>query len=146
MKDKRKLYLGIGITAVLLAAAGVLIGVSVVPLARETAREMSLTPTPLPPWSGNVMVVTPDPDAPTPEPEFRNGSKGPRVIEIQTRLQELGYYTGVIDGQFGPATKEAVMAFQAANGITADGIVGARTMEVLMEDTDVPAPATQAGQ
>jgi peptidoglycan hydrolase-like protein with peptidoglycan-binding domain len=35
------------------------------------------------------------------------------------------------DGDFGPRTEAAVKTWQAANGLTADGIVGSRTMEKL---------------
>ena len=43
---------------------------------------------------------------------------------MQERLQELGYYQGEVDGQFGPGTKEAVIAFQKMNGLDADGLAG----------------------
>lgn len=50
---------------------------------------------------------------------------------IQRRLQELGYYNGAIDGIYGTQTRNAVIEFQDDYGITADGIVGARTLQML---------------
>ena len=41
----------------------------------------------------------------------------------------MGFDPGVIDGKFGQKTREAVMAFQLAFGLTADGIVGGVTWQ-----------------
>ena len=46
---------------------------------------------------------------------------------IQTKLKRWGYYTGAIDGIYGPKTKQAVRYFQSKNGLTVDGIVGKKT-------------------
>ena len=51
--------------------------------------------------------------------------------QIQTALKNSGFYKGQIDGKLGPQTKEAIKAFQKANGLKADGIVGKRTAEKL---------------
>lgn len=59
------------------------------------------------------------------------GSKGDEVIEIQQKLSELGYYYGNIDGKFGNNTKKAVIQFQKDNNLSADGIVGIKTLEAL---------------
>jgi peptidoglycan hydrolase-like protein with peptidoglycan-binding domain len=50
------------------------------------------------------------------------------VVQIQTELAKYGYYTGPIDGKYGPATKDAVMKLQTDLGVTADGLVGAETI------------------
>ena len=120
----------------LIALAGMLVlgGIladRMIPTIRETRREMSLTPTPIPPEPGSVMLVTPDPAAPTAEPVLRTGSRGEAVTNLQSRLKTLGYYQGEIDGQFGAGTKEAVSSFQRQNGLDADGIVGTETRERL---------------
>ena len=129
---------------VLLACAVVLLAVLAVRvggLVPRVIREQNATPTPAP-FYGNVMVVTPDPDAPTPAPEMRRGSKGDSVAELQQRLQELGYYSGAVDGQFGGGTEEAVMRFQMAAGLIADGIVGDATTARLYDDSAPPAVST----
>ena len=59
------------------------------------------------------------------------GSRGDNVIQLQTRLSELGYYTGSIDGIFGQGTYEAVRRFQQAKGLNADGIAGSATLTAL---------------
>ncbi len=130
MKSNPKTIAGVIVLVVLAAAFGFLLS-RLFPTIGEVRREMSLTPTPLPEIPGNVMAVTPDPSAPTPEPVLRTGSRGEEVKEVQTRLYQLGYYTGEIDGQFGNATKAAVLDFQRANGLDADGMVGAETKAVL---------------
>lgn len=55
------------------------------------------------------------------------GSRGTDVITLQRRLQQLGYYTGMIDGVFGESTRIAVLRFQRDNGITPTGQVGTTT-------------------
>jgi lysozyme len=42
---------------------------------------------------------------------------------VQTRLAQLGYYQNTIDGNFGPNTANAIIAFQKEKGLNADGIV-----------------------
>ncbi|HZU98172.1 MAG TPA: alpha/beta fold hydrolase [Planctomycetota bacterium] len=62
---------------------------------------------------------------------LEQGSTGSDVVELQQKLSALGDYTGTVDGDFGPGTKKAVMAFQSANGLTADGVVGPATRQAL---------------
>lgn len=54
-------------------------------------------------------------------------NQGYDVYWLQRSLQELGYYSGKLDGQFGPLTQNAVMALQKAASIQVDGIVGPET-------------------
>ena len=62
---------------------------------------------------------------------FRIGDQGSDVAEIQGRLASLGYDVAA-DGDFGPATAEAVKAFQSAHGLEADGLVGSATYSALL--------------
>lgn len=62
---------------------------------------------------------------------LRQGSTGGEVKEVQRRLKEWGYYSGAVDGIFGAGTKQAVIAFQKKNGLTADGVVGKATFAAL---------------
>ena len=57
--------------------------------------------------------------------------KMPTGKEIQIALKNAGFYQGVIDGQIGQKTKEAIRKFQEANGLTGDGVIGSRTWEIL---------------
>ncbi len=65
---------------------------------------------------------------------LRVGSSGAEVRQLQQMLQSAGYNTGGVDGKFGPNTRAAVVAFQRASGIPADGIVGNQTRQVLFRD------------
>lgn len=58
---------------------------------------------------------------------LRYGSEGAEVTTLQNRLIALGYLAGSADGKFGRDTKAAVIAFQKANQLDADGVVGADT-------------------
>jgi len=63
-----------------------------------------------------------------PETNAALKNKGHYVVtEIQTALAEYGYYTGPIDGSYGPATTEAVKKLQTDLGLTADGRFGPET-------------------
>jgi peptidoglycan DL-endopeptidase LytF len=55
------------------------------------------------------------------------------TVEIQTALAEYGYYTGEIDGTYGPETAAAVKELQTDLGVTADGRFGPETAEAFNE-------------
>ena len=57
---------------------------------------------------------------------IRRGSRGAVVRSAQARLNALGARLNA-DGNFGAATETAVKVFQAANGLTADGVIGRST-------------------
>lgn len=76
----------------------------------------------------------------TSKPIIRKGSRNKYVTECQQMLQSLGYNLGIcgIDGDFGTATRAAVMQFQSDHSLQVDGIVGADTWAAL-EAASAPA-------
>lgn len=60
-------------------------------------------------------------------PMVSYGSRGDAVRKLQELLNAKGYTCGSVDGIFGSKTYAAVLAFQKANGLAADGIVGSLT-------------------
>jgi peptidoglycan hydrolase-like protein with peptidoglycan-binding domain len=61
------------------------------------------------------------------QPTLARGSRGAAVEDLQQKLEQLGHGPGPIDGDFGPQTQAAVRAFQQAQGLKPDGIVGPLT-------------------
>lgn len=57
--------------------------------------------------------------------------EGPDVQYVQKRLMELGFYTGPVNGVYGPETRDAVIRAQQSFGLAADGIVGPDTHNAL---------------
>ena len=85
-------------------------------------------------YSGSAETFVPTP-TPTSTPSvIRKGEHSDRVMAVQERLKELGYYAGAIDGQFGSGTEEAVRLFQRQNGLDVDGIIGTQTLTAVMDE------------
>jgi uncharacterized protein (TIGR02594 family) len=80
-----------------------------------------------------------DPSTASGRATVRHGDKGAMVLDLQDQLARLGYFAGKRDGIFGDLTRGAVLAFQADNGLDADGIVGNRTWAALVEAKPKPA-------
>jgi peptidoglycan hydrolase-like protein with peptidoglycan-binding domain len=100
-----------------------------------------LLPTPSTDFNPPEVVATPASDngasEPAPDtaidlPTLRQGMSGPAVSRIQETLKARGFYTGPIDGAFGPMTETAVMDFQREAGLAADGVVGPATWSALL--------------
>ncbi|MCD5324799.1 MULTISPECIES: peptidoglycan-binding protein [Pontibacillus] len=66
---------------------------------------------------------------------LEEGMSGSKVKQLQNRLIDIGYDLGKYgaDGDYGPTTKRAVMAFQKDYGLAVDGIYGDRTESKLVE-------------
>jgi N-acetylmuramoyl-L-alanine amidase len=72
--------------------------------------------------------------AETPGPSLVVGDTGGAVLDVQARLESLGYPIARAErGHFGPHTESAVKVFQIRRGLSPDGIVGAQTWRELVE-------------
>ena len=76
---------------------------------------------------------------------LKYGMQGDDVAVLQTRLNALGYPVDVIDGDFGSNTLQAVLAFQADNGMETDGIVGAETFQRISNTRVSPGAPVSRG-
>jgi len=97
----------------------------------------SSKPRTLPPSPATVTTPTTTakstPSVPAlPTTTLKPGDTGAQVRALQRALKSLGYPVGTIDGQYGPATKTAVAAFQHAANLTADGVFGPNTLNALI--------------
>jgi Putative peptidoglycan binding domain len=66
-----------------------------------------------------------------PSGSLKSGATGTEVKTLQQTLNSVGSASLKVDGNFGPATEQAVVTFQQANGLTADGVVGPKTAQAL---------------
>ena len=101
------------------------------------------TPVPVPPTA--VPPTQPDPPPPAPPPvtpddlqainprgePIQEGSTGERVRRVQVALSVFGFDPGPVDGQYGPATRDAISAFQRENNLEADGVAGRATLRAI---------------
>lgn len=95
-------------------------------------------------------TTTVDPYAvPTPMfpiPALRKGSSGDRVVDLQNRLLQLGFWLDAADGHYGLATSQAVMAFQKYYGVSnRSGTVDQPTADALNTVTTKPRPQATEG-
>ena len=70
---------------------------------------------------------------------------GDDVKAVQNKLNSLGYNCGTADGYYGNATRSAVISFQSAKGLTADGEVGPATWNVLFNSYSSSGSGTLPG-
>jgi N-acetylmuramoyl-L-alanine amidase len=73
---------------------------------------------------------------------IQKGAVGEDVIELQSRLKYIGFYTGKVDGVFGWRTYWALRNFQYEFGLPIDGIAGAKTKEKLVKATKYNKPSS----
>jgi peptidoglycan hydrolase-like protein with peptidoglycan-binding domain len=76
------------------------------------------------------------------------------VVQVQTLLTQYGYYTGPIDGNYGTETQDAIKKLQTDLGVTADGRIGAETVDAFnkavadgtLKPTTTPPATTTTGE
>jgi hypothetical protein len=136
---RRRLVALAGVGAAIVLVAGGILVARAIGGDDDEPPETVVAPPPPP-----ATVTTPPPPSPTPTPtppsapivlpegvRLSAGSEGDDVVTVQQALAQLGYEVGEADGIYGPTTEAAVIAFQGAQGLTADGIVGAETLAAL---------------
>lgn len=69
---------------------------------------------------------------------LKQGDRGDLVKGVQINLKQLGYYTGKIDGSFGPRTNQAVIDFQTDYKLETDGVLGPATGAKISEVLENP--------
>ena len=137
-KPSKKVIIGAAAAAVILIAifAGsgkdtVIVDPPLTPEPTVTAYETVAAVTQIPVTASPAPTAVPT-AAPTDIPTLKKGSTGEAVKALQERLISLGYLSGTADGDFGPATAQAVKDFQLVNNLTEDGVAGPETIGRIM--------------
>lgn len=74
------------------------------------------------------------------------GERGPAVAQLLLDLQTLGFYAGTLDDVFGYGAEAAVISFQRASGLKADGHAGPLTLRKIAEKLAAKKPTPPAQQ
>ncbi|MDG5787623.1 spore cortex-lytic enzyme [Evansella sp. AB-P1] len=83
-----------------------------------------------------TLLIVPQPIGAFSEQVIQKGATGDDVVELQSRLQYIGFYNEQIDGVFGWSTYWAVRNYQEEFGMDVDGLVGEQTKAMLERSTD----------
>jgi predicted chitinase len=76
---------------------------------------------------------------------LKPGDSGRAIVTIQNRLATLGFHQGAIDGQYGPITQRAIMAFQRSRSLKPTGLIDNATLQALGYQVDQEAPPPVRG-
>ena len=126
--DRRIVVIGvvcIGLLIAVLAAAGVFSGSS------NEVTTVSSTVATTPTTTATTTTTPTSQPVPAPTTTLKPGENGAQVKVLQRALASLGFSTGTVDGDYGPATEEAVKQFQRSAGLDVDGVVGSATLKAL---------------
>ena len=120
------------------AAAGVLVlvvGLAVGGVFSNGGKHGATTaPTTSAPTTSPTLSTQPTPAAvPAPATALKPGDQGAQVKLLQRALAKLGYPAGAVDGDYGTATQNALKRFQRASALTADGVLGPKTLAALKQ-------------
>lgn len=80
------------------------------------------------------------------EPELQKYQSGEWVQYLQQLLQQVGYWSGDANGEFGDELESAVMQFQSAYGLSADGVVRSDTWDALTGSSSGGQGGSSGGQ
>ena len=107
-------------------------------VAPTTTTVAPTTTTTEPPTTTTTAPPAPDPVAPleTPLAPVSPGRSGDRVVALQVRLNELGFWTEDQDGKYGPVVSQAVMAAQKYYGLEPTGKADQATVDTLSGATE----------
>ncbi|WP_026689459.1 spore cortex-lytic enzyme [Alteribacter aurantiacus] len=67
---------------------------------------------------------------------IQKGATGDDVVELQSRLQYIGFYHDTIDGVYGYGTYWSVKKYQEEFGLEPDGLVGPKMKDMLKRTTN----------
>jgi peptidoglycan hydrolase-like protein with peptidoglycan-binding domain len=81
----------------------------------------------------------------TGQPTLARGARGPAVAQLQRDLARAGFDPGGLDCVFGPKTASALRSFQAAHGLSVDGICGPKSWGALSGSSFSAPPRASAG-
>lgn len=145
MRTRARLFAAVMVAALGLGACGG----DAEPSSGRAAAATSLAPAPTeaPTTTTRPPAKRPRKTAPAKPREpriLRAGMEGKDVAAVQHRLGRLGYEVTSADGNFGEATRHAVVAFQKVNGLDRDGAVGPKTRKAL-DRPRVPEPRSGGG-
>jgi peptidoglycan hydrolase-like protein with peptidoglycan-binding domain len=118
----------IGLTATLLVSAAIA-------LPSDANAQSPSTPNSLEETETKTDLANANLDGYSPEtaPLLYQGRTGDTVEEVQSLLEDLGFFYGVIDGVYGSRTTSSVVTFQRSRNLVADGIIGENTWEALLD-------------
>jgi N-acetylmuramoyl-L-alanine amidase len=103
------------------------------PTATNSTPTTATAPTPSTTTQNTATPAATSTQTPETLPLLKEGMSGDAVTLLQQRLKAKGFFSGVIDGVYGPQTLEAVIAAQTAFKLDGDGIVGVQTWKKLLE-------------
>ena len=76
--------------------------------------------------------------------DLKYGDSGESVKKLQSRLMELGWFSGTVGGNYQDLTRSAVTAFQSEAKLSATGVADAATLQLLYSDAAPKKPAAAA--
>jgi peptidoglycan hydrolase-like protein with peptidoglycan-binding domain len=151
-RGRRRILLAVALVGGVAAGAGLFLGSALA--ARDDtaaegddeARSATTTTSTTAPTTTTTMptTTTTEPPPAGADGKLEHGEHGDEVRALQVRLDELGFWLGTPDGTYGQLTRQAVMAFQKAQGLGRDGVAGGDTLAAL-QGAARPAPRDATG-